>query len=414
MRSIRIVKALALLTVVSVASSAQAADERLSMFGYFRVSQGAQLSGNKGQQTFYGLSGAPAKFRLGNENDWMEFGFNLLAFKGEDGTIGHAVIMLGGNYDPNHIGVWGTSFAGWEGNYSAKIQQLYVDLTKIPGLDATLWAGSKFYKREYSGINDLFYWSHQGYGAGIEDIAVGEKAKVSYAIMNAGSSDAHAGYLHDLRVKAGIIEGGSIQAGVMVVTPIAAKHDDLDVAFGGVVQYVQNVMGGNNQLAFEYGTGAVANGSFGANGGLELSRPKEISKMRVIDNLNINPMPGLNLEVVGIYEMNKDSDADVTVTAIEFGGRVTYAVAKHVQLLLEAGFDQVTPDEGDAANLIKITPAIEICSNPGGVPRIRLYATYATWNDAAKGSVKGGASGIGPRPDDSNGLQIGIQGEAWF
>jgi len=417
MRSIRIVKALALLAVVSAASSAQAADERLSMFGYFRVSQGAQLTGNKGTQTFYGLAGAPAKFRLGNEQDWLEFGWNLLAYKAEDGSVGHAVIMLGGGYDLNHVGIWGPSFAGWEGNYSPKIQQLYVDLAKIPGLDATIWIGQKFYKREYSGVNDLFYWSHQGYGAGIEDIAVAEKAKVSYAIMNASNSAALNGYLHDLRLKVDVIEGGSVQAGIMVATPMAAKHEDLKTGFGGVLQYVQNVMGGSNQLAFEYGKGAVANNSFGANGGINLTTSDDISKLRIIDNININPTKELNLEVVGIYQMDKNSaTGGVTTTAIEFGGRVTYAVAAHAQLLLEAGYDYVKADTSGAKalGLFKVTPAVELCAAPGNVPRMRLYMTYASWNDAAKGNIKAGASGIGPRPDETSGVTVGLQGEAWF
>jgi len=432
MRSIRIVKALALLAVVSAASSAQAADERLSMFGYFRVSQGSQLTGNKGTQTMYALDGATRFFRLGNEHDWAEFGWNLLAYKGEDGTVGHAVVMLGGSYNANTLG-GGTDFNGWLGGGNPAFKQLYVDLAKIPGFDATLWAGKKYYKREYSNINDLFYWSEDGFGAGVEDLVVAEKAKVSYAIMNASTEAAINAYVHDLRIKVDVIEGGSVQAGVMILTPMAQEHFKLKTSFGGVVQYVQTLMGGSNQLAFQYSQGNLAtSSSFGTGGGIRfkgyeatpqlIANVDKMSKLRLIDNISINPMKDLNLEVVGIYEVNKDTAENAT-TSIEVGGRVTYAVASHLQLLLEVGYDQVKPKDVDARHLIKVTPALEFCAAPGNVPRVRLYMTYASWNDQAKGAGTGSGvigdkygshSGIGPRPDETSGLSVGLQGEAWF
>jgi len=416
MRSIRIVKALALLAVVSAASSAQAADERLSMFGYFRVSQGSQFTGNKGGRVNYGFNhdglGADAKLRLGNEGDWAEWGWNLLAYKGEDGTIGHAVMM---------IGTWSDSEGYGNGpDFHGTLQQLYVDLAKIPGIDATFWMGKKYYKRSYSGVNDLFYWSHQGFGAGIEDIGVAEKAKLSYAIMNAQRSAANSGYLHDLRLSLDVTEGGNLQIGGMVVHPVAAAHQHIDPSFGGVVQYNQAVMGGSNQIAFEYGTGAIGNTSgFGVNGGIDVATSNKISKMRIIDNISFNPTKELNLEIVALYQLRKDTTegVDSEDTWMEFGGRATYAAGAHVQLLLEAAYDSVKHKagsvSGDAMGLIKITPAIELCAAPGNVPRFRLFANYASWNDAAKGHASSGG-GIGPRPNDTSSLSIGLQGEAWF
>jgi len=427
MRSIRIVKALALLAVVSAASSAQAADERLSYFGYFRVSQGAQLSGNKGTQTMYELGGAPSHFRLGNEHDWAEFGWSVLAYKGEDGTVGHAVVMLGGSYSLNTLGTNGTGFGGYLGSGGPAFQQLYVDLAKIPGIDATLWAGKKYYKREYSSMNDMFYWSNQGYGAGIEDIVVAEKAKVSYAILNASNSAADNAYLHDLRLKVDVVEGGSVQAGIFVLTPMAAEHLKLKAGVGGCLQYVQSLMGGSNQLAFQYEKGNLAtSGQFGVGSAISYFQSwdnapisDDRSKMRIIDNIDIKPMKDLELEAVAIYQLDKV--VKVSTTAIEIGARVSYAVATHVQLLLEAGYDNVKADTtGAIANhLVKVTPAIELCAAPGNVPRLRLYMTYASWNKEAVGSVKAAsyssnASGIGPRPTDTSGVQVGVQGEAWF
>lgn len=427
MRSIRIAKVLALLAVVSAASSARAADERVSMFGYFRVSEGSQLTSGKGRQTYIGLSGPISgshKFRLGNEQDWAEFGWNLLAFKGEDGTVGHAVMMLGGNYNVDAMGSGDMKFSGWEGGHSEwgtssfipNLQQLYVDLAKIPGIDATFWLGRKYYKREYSGVNDFFYWSHQGFGAGIEDINLGA-AKLSYAILAAGQSESNHGYVHDLRLTSiPVMPGGRIAVGGEVTQRVSDHHlnSDFDIGYAAGVQYIQDMMGGSNQLALQYGVGALgANDSFGVNGGINLQATSKRKKARILDNININPTKELNLEVVGIFQ--KDQTGATHQSWFQIGGRATYAIGQHVQALLEVGYDTIKSRGADESLwLLKVTPAIELCAAPGNVPRIRAYATYNTWSDSAKGAVQAGAAGVGVRADSTNVLSVGLQGEAWF
>ena len=52
-------------------------------------------------------------------------------------------------------------------------------------------------------------------------------------------------------------------------------------------------------------------------------------------------------------------------------------------------------------------------AGPGGEfltrPELRLFATYAGWNDNAKGSVGGAAFA-----DKTSGLTVGAQVEAWW
>lgn len=411
----RIAKALALMAVMTMAFGARAADDRVSMFGYFRVQEGWQVSPTKGAQVYYGLPGVPQKFRLGNENDWAEFGWNLLAYKGEDGTIGHAVIMVGGNYDPTNRGNGDLPFGGWmsTGNNSPVYKQLFVDVQKIPGLaDATLWIGKKYYKRYYSPINDFFYWSNDGFGAGIEDINLGGM-KLSYAAMDAGHAGAAQaqGIFHDLRLTdIAIIPGGRLDVGVGLSHKIS-ENSALNSGFMGNIRWTQDVMGGSNSLTLQYGMGSCGNSpQFGSAqaGGIDLTASKDAKKARLVDVLSIPVSKEVGIDFAAVLEHNELNGALPQYRNwVEVGARLSYHFSPHASFLLEAGVDSSKATGVDSLMLIKVTPAIEVGTGYGNVPHIRLFATIANANDAAAASVTGDAA-------KKTAVSFGLQGEAWF
>jgi maltoporin len=401
------------------------------MFGYFRVQEGWQLSPIKGAQGYYGLPGTASKFRLGNENDWAEFGWNILAYKGDDGTIGHAVIMIGGNYDPTNRGGGDLPFTSWmgTGNNSPVFKQLFVDVQKIPGLaDATLWLGKKYYKRYYSGINDMFYWSNDGFGFGIEDINLGA-AKLSYAAMDAGKAVRDAnnndtgvnfqGIFHDLRLTdVAIIPGGHLDVGIGLATPIGESSQNMNVGFMGNVRWTQDVPGGSNALTLQVGTGPCGNSDqFGTNQGsaVPLNTPSDAKKYRLIDVLSFSPSKEFGIDAVAVFEKNHANNVANTATNslgnrswLQLGARLSYHFSPHASFLLEAGVDSTKFVSEDSLMLIKVTPALEVGTGYGNVPHIRLFVTFADVNDAALGKV------FAPKTDEKLAVSFGLQGESWF
>ena len=54
--------------------------------------------------------------------------------------------------------------------------------------EATFWAGARYYDRHDLHINDFYYRDPSGLGGGVEDIALGESAKLAVSWIG-GSQD---------------------------------------------------------------------------------------------------------------------------------------------------------------------------------------------------------------------------------
>jgi maltoporin len=116
-----------------------------------------------------------------------------------------------------------------------------------------------------------------------------------------------------------------------------------------------------------------------------------------------------------VYQDREDTDND-DGTWTSLGGRFKYYLSDYMNLVLDTGFDQFEPeDDGDTRDLWKVTPAIQLSAgrNFWARPALRLFATYASWNDAARDAgLAGGTSGV--FGDDTEGLTVGVQAEAWW
>ena len=47
----------------------------------------------------------------------------------------------------------------------------------------SFWAGQRFYRRKDVHITDFFFHDMSGYGAGFEDLKVGQKSKLAVAYL---------------------------------------------------------------------------------------------------------------------------------------------------------------------------------------------------------------------------------------
>ncbi len=139
----------------------------LDFNGYIRAGVGSDLNG--GRQSCFKLSGAEAKYRLGNECEIYGealFGQDLYQADGGPRVSGHVMASLNSQNGFENL------FAS---NNSDRLPQAYLaahDLAPLNG--GLLWLGNRYYKREDVHINDFFYWNPSGIGMGVEDYGLGD------------------------------------------------------------------------------------------------------------------------------------------------------------------------------------------------------------------------------------------------
>jgi maltoporin len=153
---------------------------------------------------------------------------------------------------------------------------------------------------------------------------------------------------------------------------------------------VQQLLGGDNKLAFQYGKG-------GGTGFGTLSRfyypdfslyfaPSEY-RMRLVDVLTMQPTPVLGAQIGLVYQHDDLGNSGQKTDWYSAGARLSYAFTKHAKLLGEAGYDRVKKSNGaDPQWLAKFTiaPALAGGEAFGTRPELRLFYTWAMWNEAAR------------------------------
>jgi len=95
---------------------------------------------------------------------------------------------------------------------------------------------------------------------------------------------------------------------------------------------------------------------------------------------------------------------------------VAVAPLKYFKVLGEVGYDHVTKENGtDPMQLTKFTIAPALTTDRGFMarPEIRLFYTYAMWNDAAR-NLRVDSGNIYLTTNFLSGQTFGLQGETWF
>jgi maltoporin len=418
-RSHGITGSLVLTTIAAMAvavSSSSANAQTAQMNGYFRTGYG--ISSEKGNMTCFKAPGAAAKYRLGNECEmWGEFLLSTTAAQWEDGSSMQAHVQFYG-YQP-YKGGHGTGLVKDPMEFG--FNQLWIDGQKIPGLSSgTPWIGTRYYKRESIHIQDFFYWNPSGLGGGIENIQIGEALKLSYAMFVVdGPTDnttlmprrEDLGLRHDIQLRGiPVNPNGELQFGASVVQDIS-NNSAAKSGWSAVVRHLQSVLGGTNTISLQYGQGPGS----GLGNVSSLYDDSDIKRFRAIDDLSFQVNKQFGGEVAVTFQ-NDNAHADArSQNWLSIGGRVSYAFTDHWKVLLEVGHDRVTPKHGDAIVLTKATVAPVLAAAPSfwARPELRLFYTFAAWNDAAR--VAGvDSSGLYTNTNKTNASTYGLQGELWW
>ena len=406
--------------------------------GYVRAGSGRSSQG--GEQVAFGLAGV-SKFRLGNEaENYGELEWDAKVYDQDSATFNvHTMAQFCNSFaDGNYA--QGTGPLNSPSNArDFDMAQYWVEGKGILGdsdalKDASLWIGRRYYNRNDVHIIDFFYWSNQGAGGGIENVNLGfgkfHYAYIQYDNANSSntmapvntknSSGVHAFRISDIKAN----PGGSFMVGLEYheAKPYAgtittstgtttyqsdSTNNNSGVAFN--LMHIQSgVMGGENKLTFQYGTGAASQLTNGDNAGLASG-----SKMyRVVENLFVQPSTSFGMQAVALYQSAK-SAAGQNSSWTSVGARPVFFVNKHFSVAVDFGTTRVTQDGQAAQTLNKETLALQWGPKPDfwSRPVLRLFVTNAQWNSAASTiSMPGNGTFTGK----TSGTTYGVQTEIWW
>ncbi|MGC4001202.1 MAG: carbohydrate porin [Anaeromyxobacter sp.] len=407
------------LAALALAAPAAAVD----LHGYLRAGVGGASRG--GSQVCFNNQGSNYKFRLGNECEtYGELQFDQTLFKNKEGVQFKYSAMLSystsqeqdyeslaGNSQDNILHANGNAIA---------LRQNWVGVVLPQLKNATVWVGKRYYQRQDVHIIDFYYWDVSGFGGGIEDVDLGF-GKLSLAVFQnkdfagEGSEPRRAVWRPDVRITGVPVNpGGFLEAGVM----LAYLSETSEVKTEGAqklspwftVQHVQtNLFGGFNKLAVQYATGNAN----GMNPYPSTGNDSDVKRLRVIEHLVFQPTPTISGALVGTYQ--QDDDGTNVNKQWGVGARPAWHFNDFAKLAVEVGYNQVIPENGDKTSMFKATvaPTLMPTAGPAGAfftrPELRAFATWASWNDAQKGSTGGPTF-----TDDTSGVTFGLQAETWF
>jgi maltoporin len=418
----------------------------LSVTGYFRGSFGA--SNQKGRMTCFQLgnpSGLISKYRLGNECEvWSETHFTVVTYVGEDGSVASLHVMPTVYIPTTYIGYSPNGAVNTPAMMATStgavlyFPNLYADIKGIPWLfGGTAWAGTRYYKREAVYISDFFYWNPSGVGAGVEDIRLGKDLRLSYGAFAIDGEpgtppDSTApplpnqvdfGVRNDLQLR-GIKfwDSGEFQVGVQAIANFSnnpATHG----GWGVTLQFVQQVLGGDNKVVFQYGRGGGT--GFGTLArfyypDFSINHDLSEARFRFVDVATIQPSRWFGAQAAFVYQFDDNflGNAGLTTTWISTGARAGFAPTTHLKVLGEGGYDRITKSNGSPMQyLAKATVAVAICADRRfySRPEIRVFYTEAMWNEAARTvGVDSGRIYSDVYPLLTRGSIFGVQTETWW
>ena len=400
------------LAIGAVLSSASAM--AVDFHGYARSGIGWTSDG--GEQQCHQLAGAGAKYRLGNECEtYAELKLGQELYKEND-----QVFALDTNvaYSVSQQNDWeSTSPAFREMNVQGKNL-----IAALPG--ANLWAGKRFYQRHDVHMIDFYYWDISGPGAGLENIDLGF-GKLSAAVTRDTESGGSTAWIDgtettkdtnndifDVRLASlATNTDGTLELGATYGHANTADGYELadDASENGVMltaEHTQSMLNGFNKFVVQYATDSMTSWNNGHAQGASVNNNG--SMVRVIDHGAISLNDKWDLMYVGLYQ-DTDLDNDNGSTWYSAGVRPMYKWTPIMSTQFEAGYDHVKDQASDETNKqYKVTLAQQwqAGNNQWARPAIRLYATYAKWDE----KFGNGTSSLA----DDNQVTFGAQFEAWW
>jgi maltoporin len=401
--------------------------------GYLRSGFGVDGTG-KGQQPFIAPL-ANAKYRLGNEAEtYLEstFAYGTTSQDAEPAYF-DTRITLAYVAPTSQSNTFATTFS---------LREAFALARRVWAAqpNATFWAGARYYDRHDLHMNDFWYRDPSGFGGGVEDITLGERARlaVSWIGGNQDQLDSNGTVPRDelFRFNKSTYEarvygydvGGTRLSFAFDVT----DFDGDEVATDGAPIVVEGDVGGSGQaiaewpftggrykVALQYGTGA-------ASGFRSVLTPPpgrtfvpgehvdtgDIWQFRFVNDLLLEQRGPWQLQVAAIFqELDNGAASNNRIRWVSLGARPVYQLGRFFSLATEAGWDYTRQSDLPGGSLFKLTVAPQITPNLKyfSRPSLRAFATWAHWSDSFRGKVA--PAGYA---DTVHGAAFGVQLESWW
>jgi maltoporin len=401
--------------------------------GYLRSGFGVDGTG-KGQQPFIApLAGA--KYRLGNEAEtYLESTFAYgVTSEDQDPAYFDTRITLAYVAPTSQSNTFATTFS---------VREAFALARRVwPAQpNATFWAGGRFYDRHDLHINDFWYRDPSGFGGGVEDVTLGERARLAVSWIGGSQDqlDSNGTLPRDqlFRFNKSTFEGrlyGFDVAGTRLsfAFDLTNFHGD-EVATSGAPIVVEGDVGGSGQaiaewpftggrykMALQYGTGA-------ASGFRSVLTPPlgrtfvpgeqvdtgDIWQFRFVNDLLLEQRGPWQLQAAAIFqELDNGAASNNRIRWVSLGARPVYQLGRFFSLATEAGWDYTRQSDLPGGSLFKLTVAPQITPNLKyfSRPSLRAFATWAHWSESFRGSVAPVAYA-----DAVRGAAFGVQLESWW
>jgi maltoporin len=383
--------------------------------GYLR--SGVGISGEGRQAEAFQAPGAWAKYRLGNETETygealLRYNFPPLAMSPASWNV---QIRMAFRSDEDR---------GFPDDEPFSLPEAFVQGRDVVGWlpGASFWAGARFYRRQDIHINDFKYSDARGYGGGVEDVDLGF-GKMALAYMGSNKDDIKVAVprltkrAFDLRLYDIPALWGQVALWAAYGWVGGEHIDGVDVPRQqgpalGFLHTLKTPWDGQNRLSLQYGYDAFAN--LTSTGFVPpADRESKPHTWRVTDAYTFQPNEHFAMQAVFLYQNSRTvargESADEWISA---GMRPIWFFTKHTGIAFEAGWDYVKNDrEKFEGSLYKLTlsPQLQYDNKFFGRPVIRLFGTYAFWDDSLKGRIGGETY-----RDATRGASFGLQAETWW
>ncbi|CAH6852174.1 Maltoporin (maltose/maltodextrin high-affinity receptor, phage lambda receptor protein) [Vibrio chagasii] len=332
--------------------------------------------------------------RLGNEANGGEVQLAKL-FLADNGAIWDIVFMA------DH---WEAD--AWADDGGLSMKKMYAGVTNVfeSQPELYMWAGRDFHQRPQQGLNDYFWMTHDGQGAGFNNLDFGGAkldmgfvGQVKGGLVNDNGRYAITSKLHS-------INAGIGQLDLYANYGFASDEADSDVAGAPKVSdetaYLVGAtlgLGESNKLVVKYGDGADSS-VFDLKGDYQTLYASVEGSYAATDNFIIDYLVS--------YKDNSGSDLDRENT--EYAGivRPQYQWDDVHSTWLEAGYGMVDYDDDGEENAWKVTLSqnVSLGGLPWSRPMLRFYTTV--------GDVE--TKGNTVKTTNVDTLSFGAMFEAWW
>ena len=371
-----------------VASSAVLADDDFNFTGYGRFGMAYQTA----DETTVSPEGAyagSAMGRLGNEGPGGEIQFNK-AFEGENGSQWDIVVMAEN---------WGGStfnnkkfYAGGKNLFESQ-PDMYV------------WADRNFNQRPQQGLNDYAWMTHDGQGAGFQNMSLGF-ANLDLSVVGQADGTGDAGYYAVTSKLAGIAAGPAsidlyfnygFQNEDVVNAKLVEAGDPADFSTIDAYQIGSQISTALGKVTLRYS--ANSDDSVLYSWGLA----EDTTNIYASFESGVTVSDSVAVDYLLAYH-NRNDDNDDSNTRVNYSGIVRPMMQWNDthSTWLEAGYTMVDYTEADATNTAwKFTASQNIAIGKNARPMLRFYTTVGNEDNESTST-------------ESDILTVGAMFEAWW